>query len=440
MADLNNFDPDIHFLNHMYNDINTNTTSIYIDATNFKALRENNKTAFLSMNFNIRSFNKNNETFSALLESLKIEPDVICLTETWLHNDNKHLAILEGYDSHHTVRTNGHGGGTSIFYKQNYNGILLDELSLCNNHIESCCIELRHNTNEKIILISIYRPPNGPIEQFNNELLNMLNNEYLNNKKILITGDLNINLLDQNNIATSTLMNNMHSLHFMPTITKPTRFPPNNIVSPSLLDHTWVNSYNHIQSAIYKIDITDHCPTFSFLKLNTNISNEKTKISFRLYNEINYNKFYETLSNFRWDFNNHNDINDKFQYFYNTLNKIYTKNFPLKTKQISKNRASKPWLTQAILDSIKTKARNFKLLKLGLISHEKNNRYKNILNSVIKNAKKQYYKRAFINNKQNLKKTWTMLKNLMGKKRHKTVKSIIMNNTPLTSDLDIANS
>ena len=48
---------------------------------------------------------------------------------------------------------------------------------------------------------------------------------------------------------------------------------------------------------------------------------------------------------------------------------------------------SKPWLTTAILNSIRTKSNYLKLIRLGIISRNMNNKYKNILSSVIRKAK-----------------------------------------------------
>ena len=70
-------------------------------------------------------------------------------------------------------------------------------------------------------------------------------------------------------MTTLNYTNLMHSHHFTQIIKQPTRIPPNNTDISSLLDHTWLNHDIHIKSGVFEIDITDHLPTFTLLKLHT---------------------------------------------------------------------------------------------------------------------------------------------------------------------------
>ena len=69
-----------------------------------------------------------------------------------------------------------------------------------------------------------------------------------------------------------------------------------------------------------------------------------------------------------WNFDIYEDTNSKVRYFSDTMNELYVKNCPLKTKYLSEKRLCKPWLTGEILDKIKAKSNFFKLYKRGLIS------------------------------------------------------------------------
>ena len=53
----------------------------------------------------------------------------------------------------------------------------------------------------------------------------MMHDNAMRNKKIILAGDININLLNQQCLAVETFITNLQSLHFIPVITKPTRFP-----------------------------------------------------------------------------------------------------------------------------------------------------------------------------------------------------------------------
>ena len=75
---------------------------------------------------------------------------------------------------------------------------------------------------------------------------------------------------------------------------------------------------------------------------------------------------------------------------------------------------------------------------MGEITREENNRRKNELNSKIKKAKNDYYKNAFELHKKNMKKSWGLLKNLMGTKNSKSkISCLTKNNVELTNTCEI---
>ena len=80
------------------------------------------------------------------------------------------------------------------------------------------------------------------------------------------------------------------------------------------------------------------------------------------------------LENERFNFDDPENVSTDTEQFCETLNTLYCRYFPLKIKDISTKRLSKPWLLSAILKSIRTKAHYFKLCKLGFISKETSRR------------------------------------------------------------------
>ena len=124
-----------------------------------------------------------------------------------------------------------------------------------------------------------------------------------------------------------------------------------------------------------------------------------------------------------------------------TLSKAYSKYFPMKTKYICKKRFEKPWLTSGILRSIKVKSNYFKLYKLGLISHEINNRFKNKLTQITRTAKKNYYKNKFENCKGNLRETWRGIRAVLGGgSGGKRVAKLVCDGNDITDPTDIADT
>ena len=74
------------------------------------------------------------------------------------------------------------------------------------DNLELICIEIKKLKSKPLLITTWYRPPNSSIELFSDfeNFLELLEDE---NKEIIITGDLNCNLLEQNkNLPTSKLL------------------------------------------------------------------------------------------------------------------------------------------------------------------------------------------------------------------------------------------
>ena len=385
---------------------------------------------------------KNVTSFSALLNVLNTAPDIIILTETWLTELDRDYANIYGYTATHTIRNTGRSGGVSIYVRNCYDVDVLSGLCICSETIESCAVEVNIG-GQNISIVGIYRPHNDTIDNFSNVMNMLLEDPILNNKKICLAGDFNVNLLNSDSHDVISFVNNMQSSHCLPIITKPTRFPSgNNIGEPSLLDHMWLNNIEVYTSGIILYDLTDHCPVF--VCFNHGVVDDRhkfVKVKFRVQSNKCHDDFIDELGRINWDFSDFNDINDKTAYFLDKINSLYCKCFPLRSKNISLKRLEKSWLTPAIIRSIKTKSNYFKLFRMGIISREVNNRYKNCLNSIIRRAKNTYYNNVFVNCKNNVRKSWDVLKKLMCKTNdRKSIKSIIINNNVINCEHDISNA
>ena len=187
-------------------------------------------------------------------------------------------------------------------------------------------------------------------------------------------------------------------------------------------------------------DITDHCPTFLRIPIITNnYLNAKTKISFRLVNAANKDKFSHMLRNLNLDSVRDRNINIFTDALISRINEIYCTCFPLKIKYISNKQINNPWVDRSILNLIK-KSQYFKLLRLGIITVEENNYFKNRVNSLISKAKKNYYSSQFEINKNNIRKTWSLIKNIISPNSSKkgSISKIIHNNAEYYNHKDIA--
>ena len=113
--------------------------------------------------------------------------------------------------------------------------------------------------------------------------------------------------------------------------------------------------------------------------------------------------------------------------------------FSIKTKYISNKQFSKPWITPDIIKLIKAKSKMFNLLRLGIITNDENNAYKNRVKNILKKSKASYYKSLFNRNRNDIKKTWDIINNLCNNvNSNKQIKKILWNNVEYTDDQNIA--
>ena len=123
--------------------------------------------------------------------------------------------------------------------------------------------------------------------------------------------------------------------------------------------------------------------------------------------------------------------------------------FPKKTAKFNKKETqNSKWMTYGILNSInKTDRLSYKLLLKTDVNSDKYaalkatfKQYKETLRRSIKEAKKLYYHRTFLLYQHNVRKTWSVIKEtLQRKKKHELPNEIVWNNHVITDMNEIAN-
>ena len=107
-----------------------------------------------------------------------------------------------------------------------------------------CCINCKTENrwlsfkidNLNVIVGGVYRHPKSNINHFNialNEIISQINDNTL----AIVLGDVNINLLSEDNDKVNTYLNNYLTKNFIPCITLPTRITDHSI---SLIDHIFI--------------------------------------------------------------------------------------------------------------------------------------------------------------------------------------------------------
>jgi len=201
----------------------------------------------------------------------------------------------------------------------------------------------------------------------------------------------------------------------MPIITKATRITDH---TSSLIDHIYTNTPEKvIKSGICLADISDHLPVFLARTLPT--SNEPTTY-FRDFSHFNKNAFFQDLATVDFKSLITNDVNESMSLIVDNLRSVYDCHAPMrKASKQQRKRLQKPWISNAILVSIKRKQ---KLFKTRLLSNDPRKKkeykaYSNRLKRIKELAKKNYLTRKIEINKDNVKYTWKLIGTIISKKK-----------------------
>ena len=99
---LQEVDPDENFFNEVFARLDLSNESKYFSINRYNSAFRNSDLHTGILAFNIRSYNKNNGSFIAMLKSLNKPPEIIVLTEMWLTSDEQNICLLDGYDDFQT--------------------------------------------------------------------------------------------------------------------------------------------------------------------------------------------------------------------------------------------------------------------------------------------------------------------------------------------------
>jgi hypothetical protein len=439
MDDVN---PDLQYFNDQLCLSNT-TCCDYFTETSFNKMCNDMhvKNAYFSLVcINIRSAMKNLSSFNNYLSILSHNFSIVGLTETWLNNDNYDLCQLIGYTGEHAYRTDRIGGGVSLFvseYIQYHRRTDLEEFC---NFIESLFIEIPYdniNFTKGTVIGVIYRPPGTDIESFLN-LFNDIIGKIGNNKHIYIMGDFNINLFNSDTHSpTSQFIDSLYSKSLFPLINRPTRICNE---SSTLIDNIFSNNIfnDTLCNGLFFTDITDHFPVFS-INCGFNVEAPKEHIRSRMYTDINKTKFnYELSSADFSDILQNNDCKHAFSLFHNRICHMYEKCFPLQTKTV-KYSNRKCYLTPGLKRSIMNKNKLYIKFKRNPNSDNLSQYklYKSKLNRVMRNHEREYYNTKIYRLRDNIKKTWSVIKSIINKNKNIKLNKKFLVNDVLTEDSGI---
>ncbi len=256
--------------------------------------------------------------------------DIIFLTETWLKDEeiHKYQLYIDGYRNPIYKNRNTIGGGLLIYYKENININVLQNLQ--NNNIEHMVIEVICSNNIKFIFNLIYRAPTNDTiitDQIINNFYDCCNYSILYNYTgIYFLGDFNFPNINwtQSYKNNHTFYDAISQLGLFQLINEPTRLK--NILDLIITDSPGFTNNITINPPIKNCD-------HNIILFNINYNDKPTKILPRKiykYNEANWDNIRKNLNNIKWlqHLYNCNTIEDMVTFLENIIQEEMDKNIP----------------------------------------------------------------------------------------------------------------
>lgn len=418
-------DDQINILQELDKINNFNTLSCSID--NLGKYLPHGQPNFSLLTQNIRSVHKasNIDDLEINLSLLNQTVDLIVLTECRINSD-KPLPCKDNYLTYSSVKKTNQNDGVVVFIKTSIKHSV-KEIDLLHG---ASCLEI---TTPFCSVICIYRTyfEKNP-EQFINSLDVYLNSPHLN-KNVILTGDININIISGLYNKLSEVYLNMLASHGLePGHRLNTRIN-------SSLDHMFLNvdlSKFSITVAVLDTSITDHKMVLSYFYCKTKITHTSP---YKQKTIVSYPDALKTLQS--KDLSDFCTIKDP-NIFTTKLITLITDclNENTKTTNVPRSkRILKPWITEGILKCIKNrnilqkKSRKEPTNEILKISYR---RYRNFCNNLIKKLKKQYEYDLLNKAKGNNKTLWNCIKhitNYHNKQKNNNVELLNLKNTPKES-------
>ena len=334
--------------------------------------------------------------------------DLFTFSESWFnHNIPDNVFSICGYRLYRLDRAwtdiNGQvykrGGGVGLYVKNSY--IVNDSISTLNiseKHVECIWIQVMLPNRRNLIVGSLYRPPDGSMDDFIRYLtdtIDIIKKNY--HGEIYLLGDFNINYLDQKDNSTKRLKEFEQSTGLSQLIKDPTR-------QQNVLDMIFTDSNDVKYSGTADLNVSDHQLVYLIIKKSKEryiIADFECR-SYRAYDKdilqenllaVNWNAFY-TLRNpdEAWSFMKHEIVNAV-----NMMCPI------VKRRARCKN---DPWISKEIVELINDKNKAMKRAKKTKSEDDwmLAKRLRNDVKDVVRKAKQNLFLKIWAKNQRNFGK------------------------------------
>ena len=313
------------------------------------------------------------------------------------------------------------GGGLLCYVKKEIQAsdTKFAHLNCSTKDLEMQWIAVNLKNTRPIVILNVYRPPQGDSQQACDKINDALAQANLkNNTEIYLMGDINIDLKDKKSTSTKELMFMTGVNGLSPQITATTRFScREGVCKESCIDHTFTNSMIMADSGTLDLNLSDHLAVYVRRK-KARVFSKKVTFTGRSYRFFVKEDFQEALINADWErFYSSEDSALCWDILQNTIETILDQSCPLRTFRVKEVR--EPWITAELLEEIKDKDNYLRLAKLSGLEDDWTlaKRERNRVGKLVKNAKAEFVKEQQREFKSDPKKFWKAISTIVPSKK-----------------------
>lgn len=282
----------------------------------------------------------------------------------------------------------------------------------------------------------IYRPPNANPHKYIEELQALLN-KYINEKHLVLVGDINIDITQESQRTVSDYLNLLAEHGLYNVIKDYTREEySGSKISKSCIDHIILRLSNQRHtSGVIKCKLADHYFVLLAVMSEKPINKGKTLVTRPVIDDA---KVDTKIKNTNWNALLRLDHLSLYSRVVEIFDRIYDDS--TKTVKIKQRKPDSKWITPDIMELCYLKDKAWQKSKKEPQNAAKRAEYcslRNLVTAKLRLAKRRYLSQQFLLNKNDVKKTWKLVNDLMGRSKHACVEDAIKRNFPSVDTKEI---
>ncbi|KAL1448412.1 hypothetical protein WDU94_012393 [Cyamophila willieti] len=385
----------------------------------------------LVIHWNIRSIRNHWDLICAKLEPVLPHLDVLILSEINIKEEETSCYHLENFKQLSICRASRKGGGVMMFYRDTFQ---VDNLSYNFDEAENLAIKLTHSAHKiEWLILAIYRSPKSILNKFLDDIDFWLRNASKKTDNIIMIGDINVCIKNKNS-TNLRYLNMLYSNTLVPLINDITREEViDGRLTLSSIDHINVRmkrDFNYTATIITDKVADHYLVALCISKAGMQRSNAQNG---PLYKQIIDNrKIQHEIDSTDWIAikNKCADNPEKlYEEIVHKFSDIYESS--KKTIKIRDTKLFTPWVNERVKKEIDLKQKLLQIWrnnKKNLFNYERYKIQRNAVTNLIKKQKRIYTYKKFQEAKGDMQKTWSLINDMMNRKKRDPVDVTIQKN------------